>query len=181
MSLTKKILLGIGAAVVAFLIYVALQPAAFTIERTMFMIAPQNEVFNQVNDFRRWQAWSPWAELDPEAKATFEGPAFGPGAVFKWAGNDEVGEGQMSLLRNKPHESITIKTEFMKPYAATNDVEFTFATFGNGTNVTWKMTGSNDYFTRIFCTLFNMKAALERDFDNGLTKMKSIVETKKTL
>jgi len=28
----------------------------------------------QVNDFHQWDAWSPWAKLDPDAKITFEGP-----------------------------------------------------------------------------------------------------------
>ena len=40
-----------------------------------------------MNDFHKWDAWSPWAKLDPNAKTAFEGPSAGEGAVFAWAGN----------------------------------------------------------------------------------------------
>jgi hypothetical protein len=70
----KKILIGLAAAVVAFVVYVAMQPSEFRVERSAQIAAAPPDVFRQVNDFRNWEAWSPWAKLDPNAKATFEGP-----------------------------------------------------------------------------------------------------------
>ena len=70
----KKILIALAAIIVIFLIVVAMQPADFTVERTATMAAPQADVFAQVNDLHKWDAWSPWAKLDPDAKMTFEGP-----------------------------------------------------------------------------------------------------------
>jgi len=46
-----------------------------------------------VNDFHRWNAWSPWARLDPDAINTFAGSESGTGAEFRWKGNGQVGEG----------------------------------------------------------------------------------------
>ena len=113
--MVKKVLL-VGAAAVAGLILllvivVAMQPAEFHIERSAKMAAPAAEVFAHVNDFHKWDAWSPWAKLDPHAKNSFDGPAAGEGAIFRWAGNADVGEGSMTILdshtnkhlRTRPH------------------------------------------------------------------------------
>ena len=59
-------------------------------------------VFDQVNDLRKWDNWSPWAKLDPAAKVSFEGAKAGTGAVFKWSGNDKIGEGKMTVTDSSP-------------------------------------------------------------------------------
>ena len=58
-------------------------------------------MFAQVNDFRNWEAWSPWAKLDPAPKNSFEGAPAGKGAIFKWSGNNEVGEGSMTVTESR--------------------------------------------------------------------------------
>jgi len=87
----KKILIALAVIVTVFVVVVAMQPSEFRIERTATISAPPEAVFAQVNDFNNWEAWSPWAKLDPDATAIFEGPSAGTGAIFRWAGNDEVG------------------------------------------------------------------------------------------
>ena len=73
-------------AVIVFLIVVAVQPDNFRISRSATITAPAPLVFAQVNDFHQWQAWSPWAKMDPTAKNTFEGAASGEGAVLSLGG-----------------------------------------------------------------------------------------------
>jgi hypothetical protein len=67
----KKILIGLAALILIFVAIVAMQPADFRVERTTKIAAPQADVFAQVNDFHKWDAWSPWAKLDPAAKNRF--------------------------------------------------------------------------------------------------------------
>ena len=122
----KKILIALAAIAVVFVGYVAMQPSEFRVVRTVTVSAPTPDVFAQVNNFHHWQAWSPWAKLDPAAKATFGGPPAGPGAVFMWAGNDKVGEGRMTLTESHPSDLVKIKVEFVKPFEGTNTTEFTF-------------------------------------------------------
>ena len=74
----KKILIALAAIIAVFLIVVALQPSEFKVERSATVAAQPAAVFDQVNDFHKWEAWSPWAKLDPNAKVTFEGPPRGP-------------------------------------------------------------------------------------------------------
>src|SRR5687768_804370 len=85
-STVKKILLllvaGLAAAVVGFLVVVAMQPEDFRVSRSLKMAARPAVPFAQVNDFHNWQEWSPWAKLDPNAKNSFEGPTSGKGAAF---------------------------------------------------------------------------------------------------
>src|SRR4051812_34676606 len=86
----KKILLGLVVVVVVFVIVVALQPAHFTVSRSATMAAPPERVFAQVNDFKAWNAWSPWTKLDPNCKYIFGDVSAGQGATYAWEGNGDV-------------------------------------------------------------------------------------------
>ena len=108
----KKILIGLAVIVFVFVVIVALQPSEFRVARSATIVAPPPAVFAQVNDFHKWEAWSPWAKLDPAAKNSFEGPAAGTGAIFKWSGNHEVGEGTMTIIESRPSELIESNWSF---------------------------------------------------------------------
>jgi hypothetical protein len=105
----KKILIAIAGIIVLFVAVVAMQPSEFRITRMATISAPAPAVFAQVNDFHNWEAWSPWAKRDPAARTTFEGPPAGTGAIFRWAGNKEVGEGSMTITESRPPDLIRIK------------------------------------------------------------------------
>jgi hypothetical protein len=173
----KKILLGLALLLAIFLIVVALQPDEFRISRSAAIAATPQQVFAQVNDFHKWEAWSPWAKLDPNAKSTFEGPPAGEGAVFSWAGNSEVGEGRMTLTQSRPSELIRIKLDFVKPMEGTSDVEFTFKPENNGTRVTWSMSGRNNFISKAVCLFLNQDKMLGGYFEKGLANLKSVAET----
>lgn len=172
----KKILLALLVIVAAFLGYVALQPSEMRVQRTAKIDAPPDVVFAQVNDFHSWEAWSPWAKLDPQAKNSFEGSASGVGAVFHWSGNDQVGEGTMTLTESKPYESIRIKLDFRKPFAGTNDVHFTFQPEGNQTAVSWTMTGEKNFLCKLMGVFMDMDQMIGGDFEKGLASMKATAE-----
>ena len=76
----KKILLALVLVVLGFAAYVAMLPGEFRVVRSGKIGAPPDKVFALVNDLHKWDAWSPWAKLDPNAKNGFEGPEAGPGA-----------------------------------------------------------------------------------------------------
>jgi len=175
-----KILLGVAAAVVLVVVVlsliVAMQPSEFRIERSAVIAAPAPAVFAQVDDFHNWEAWSPWAKLDPAAKNSFEGASAGKGAAFSWAGNNKVGEGRMTITESRPNELVRIKLEFLKPFDATNTAEFTFRPDGERTAVTWSMYGHNNFISRAVCLFVNMDKALGGEFEKGLASMKSAAE-----
>ena len=93
-------------------------------------------VFENINDLHKWEAWSPWAKMDPNAKNMFSGPPEGKGASMAWAGNNKVGEGRMTIADSRPNEAIRMNLEFLKPFKANNVAEFTFKPEGDQTVVT---------------------------------------------
>lgn len=175
----KKILIALVVILIVFVIVVATRPADFRITRSASIAASPEAVFAQVNDFHKWDAWSPWAKLDPAMKQTHEGAAAGVGAIYSWDGNKEVGAGRMTITESRTNEAILIKLEFFKPFAAVNDTEFTFKSAdanGNQTAVTWTMSGKNNFISKAFCMFMNMDKMVGGDFEKGLASLKTLVE-----
>jgi uncharacterized protein YndB with AHSA1/START domain len=177
----KKIFLGVVVlfilAAAGFCIAVTMQPEDFKITRSATFAAPPDKVFSQVNDFHNWDAWSPWAKIDPSMKATYAGAASGVGAKYAWTGTGEAGEGQMTITASHPNEHIAIALEFIKPFAANNEIEFMFKPDGEKTNVTWTMTGKRNFVMKAFCMFVDMDKLVGGDFEKGLAQMKPVVES----
>lgn len=172
----KKILIAFALIVVVFVVVAALQPPDFRVVRSATIAAPPAVVFAQVNDLHKFQAWSPWAKLDPAAKTSFEGPPAGTGAVFTWAGNHEVGEGRMTITESRPNELITFKLDFVKPFAGTSTAEWTFKPEGNQTAVTWSMSGKKNFISKAISLFMNMDQMIGGQFEKGLADLKALSE-----
>ena len=99
------ILLIVVAVVVVLAGFVAAQPSEFRVSRSSTIAAPPAVVFEQVNDLHKWDAWSPWAKIDPNMKQTFDGPPSGIGASYSWAGA-KVGAGKMTITGSEPNELV---------------------------------------------------------------------------
>jgi len=170
--------IGIGLVLVlgVFAAIVAMRPSDFRVERSAVVSAPAPVVFAQVNDLHNWDAWSPWAKLDPAAKQTFDGPRAGTGAAFAWAGNNQVGEGRMTITESRPNELVRFRLDFVKPLAGTNTAEFTFTPQGNQTAVRWTMTGRQNFITKTVCMFMSMDKMVGGQFEQGLAQMKSVAE-----
>jgi hypothetical protein len=173
------VVLALAAIVAGFVAVVSMQPSEFRIARSATIAAPASDVFAQVNDFHNWQAWSPWAKLDPAMTQTYDGAPAGTGAIYAWAGNGKVGQGRMTLTESHPSDLIRINLEFMKPFKATNIAEFTFKAEGNQTVITWSMTGRNNFMLKAFGLFMNMDKMVGGDFEKGLASMKTVVEAGK--
>jgi hypothetical protein len=172
----RKILVGLAALVVVLVAVVALQPSEFRVARSATIAAPAPALFAQVNDFRKWDAWSPWAKLDPAMKKVYTGAPAGTGAVYAWSGNGEVGEGRTTITESRPNEVVRIRLEFVRPFAATNDVEFTFKPDGDRTAVTWSMTGRNGFMAKAAGLFMDMDRMVGGQFESGLAQLKAVAE-----
>lgn len=171
-----NILLGLVAVVALLVLVVATRPAAFRIERSTTIAAPPDVAFAQVNDFRAWKGWSPWEKLDPDLKRTYEGPSAGVGSIYSWKGNNQVGEGRMTIQKSEKPALVVINLEFIQPFAATNTATFAFTPVAEGTQVVWTMDGKRNFMMKAFSLLMNMDKLIGGDFERGLAAMKSIAE-----
>ena len=176
-----KILISLAVIVIVFVVIVATRPSEYRVARTVTIAAPAPAVFAQVNDFHKWDAWNPWAKMDPAMKQTYEGASAGTGAVYTWIGNKEVGEGRMTLAESRPHELIRIDLEFLKPFAATSTAEFTFRPVGDQTAVTWSMAGKVNVVAKVIHLFVDMDRMIGANFEKGLADMKSVVEARRSL
>ena len=159
-----------------FIVVIIGQPDEFAVTRSVKMAAPPGKIFPNVNELRRWEAWSPWAKLDPNCKMTYDGPPAGIGASYAWAGNRKVGEGRLTIIESRPAELIRIKLEFLKPFKATNTAEFAIKPEGSQTGVTWSMFGKNNFMSKAFGLFMNCDKMVGGDFEKGLAAMKTIAE-----
>ncbi|HVY69235.1 MAG TPA: SRPBCC family protein [Verrucomicrobiae bacterium] len=173
-----NILLIIGAVVVIVVVIVAMQPAEFRLSRSTKVSAPPPAVFAQVNDFHNWENWSPWAKIDPAMKQTYSGAPAGNGAIYEWAGNSKAGAGRMTIVESRPGELVRIKLEFLKPFQAENQAEFTFHPQGNQTAVTWTMTGRKNFMFKAVHLLMSMEKMVGGQFEQGLAQMKAVAEAR---
>lgn len=172
----KKILIGLAALVAIFLVVGAMQPSDFQMARSTTIAAPPANVFAQVNDFHKWEAWSPWAKLDPKAKVAFEGPPEGEGTVMTWSGNSEVGEGKMTLTESRPYELIKTKVEMVKPFEGSSTAEFSFKPEGDQTAVTWSVAAHHNFMQKALCLIFGGERMMGGLMEKGLAQLKSVAE-----
>lgn len=161
-----------------FPIIIALQPAQFTVTRSIVINAPPQAPFELVHDFRKWQEWSPWEKMDPNLKRTYDGADAGEGAQYHWVGNDKGGEGKMAITKTKPHEQVLLDLNFIKPFEAKYGTEFSFTPEGEGTRVTWTMTGENTFLGKAMSLIQDMDQMIGKDFEKGLADMKTVAEAK---
>ncbi len=173
--MVKKILAVVAVLILGFVAFVATRPAEFVITRKATIAASPDVIFPLVNDFHSWKLWSPWDGLDPKMTTAFEGPPAGPGASYSWKGNDQVGEGKMTIVESKPNYMVSIKLEFLKPFEATNTTTLNLVP-GPSTEVIWKMEGKNNFMSKAAGVFMNMDALVGKDFDKGLAKLKALAE-----
>jgi hypothetical protein len=172
----KKILIAVAVLIAVILALAAFQPDTFTIRRTATISAKPEKIFAQINDFHNWGAWDPWAKLDPSMKVTLSGTKEGKGAVYEWAGNNQVGSGRMEIIDSATPSKVDILLNMIKPMAAQNTATFTLTPKGNSTDVTWAMEGHIPFVGKIFHLFMNMDKMVGGQFDKGLADLKTAAE-----
>lgn len=172
----KKILLGVAIVLAAVLVIAAFQPDEFSLERRTTINAAPDSVFAHINDFHRWDAWSPWAKLDPNMATTYGGPPSGVGSVYEWKGNSAVGSGRMTITESTPASKVVIALDFLEPMEANNITTFALTPNGSGTDVSWTMSGKSNYLSKLMTTFVSMEKMVGPDFEKGLAQLKTAVE-----
>ena len=169
-----KILVVLAVVLLGLVVFAATRPSEFRVMRSALVGAPPDAVFPHVNDLHNWEAWSPWAKLDPEAKTTYEGPASGVGAAFSWAGNHNVGEGKMTITESQPNDRVRFRLDFLKPFKGTNLAEFTFQPERAQTKVTWAMSGHYGFIPKLMSLFINCDKMMGDQFEKGLTDLNKV-------
>jgi len=164
------VVLVVAALVVAFVL-----PRHAVVTRTVEIAAPPSVVFPLVGDLRRFNEWSPWAELDPETAYTFTGPADGVGQTLNWDGPSEaVGRGSLSIAAIEPESRVDLVLAFEDAGTALASVAVEPA--GAGSRVTWSF--DSDLGFNPIARYFGMMAdgVVGPDYEKGLARLKALAE-----
>jgi uncharacterized protein YndB with AHSA1/START domain len=171
----KIIAIVIAVVIAVVLIYAATLPDTFRVERSASIKAPPEKIFPLINDLHSMQAWSAWEKVDPGMKRAHSGNASGVGAVYEWEGNKDIGQGRMEITESSPSR-VSLRMDFIKPFAAQNTVEFTLKSEGDVTRVTQAISGPSPYISKLFGLFCSMDKMIGEKFEESLAGLKSIAE-----
>lgn len=163
------------AAVVAVLVYASTRPDTFRVARSAVIAAPAETIYPHVADLRQHSAWSPF-EKDPAMKRSFSGAESGPGQIYAWDGNREVGSGRIEVIETAAPSRAVMKLEMIRPFPAQNVVEFTLQPSGPSTVVTWAIRGPVPFMAKVMRTFIDCDKMCATMFDQGLSKLKTLAE-----
>ncbi|MDP1771903.1 MAG: SRPBCC family protein [Methylobacter sp.] len=171
----KTIIIVLAVLLVAVLIYAATKPDTFRVQRSISVGASPEMIFPLINDLHIMQTWSAWEKVDPGMKRVYSGAASGPGAVYEWEGNKEIGQGRMEIIESAP-SMIMIKMDFIKPFAAQNTLEFTLQADGGSTRVTQAIFGPSPYISKLMGLVCGMDKMIGGKFEESLAGLKAVAE-----
>ena len=175
MKTLKIIGMVVLALTVILVIVVAMQPESAHIEKSIVIDAPAASIFPEVSNYHNFNAWSPWAKMDPKAKQTFEGQDGSVGSTMSWNG-PKTGTGSMTIEEIEENKRVKSSMTFGgsdgKFYS-----EFILTPEQNGTRVTWTYDGPNPGLAEKTMWVI-MGSMLSSQYDQGLKDLKDLVEKK---
>jgi uncharacterized protein YndB with AHSA1/START domain len=175
MKTVKTIGIVLGVVILLFLLIGLFLPSDFGMQRQVLINAPAETVFKEVNDFRNWEKWSPFAAQDPSMQVTYGDKTYGTGANYSWVG-DKSGDGRQFILESVPNQKIETKIQFADGgNESTGYGHWTFKEEPEGVEVTWAFSASaNSYMEKYFGALID--PFLGGTFEDGLNRLKKVSE-----
>lgn len=148
------------------------------VSRTITIDRPAKMVFKTANSMHHFNAWSPWAKTDPNAKYQFSGPEYGVGSKMSWQGNEEVGSGNQTIIESVPHELVKSELYFDGQGDDPAWASVVIKDQGESTQVSWVFEA--DFDGNILGRYFGMMMdrMLGPTYEEGLSNLKALVESK---
>jgi hypothetical protein len=178
----KKILIALGILIVLFIAAITalvfLSPTDFKVEREATINRPKDEVFAYAKMLKNQNDWGTWVKKDPQIKQEYSGTDGTVGFISKWTSeHPDVGSGEQEIMRIVEGERIDTEIRFKEPFASKADAYFTTTAVGESqTKVKWGFSGSMPRPMNLMMVVMNMDDAVGKDFEEGIGKLKAILE-----
>lgn len=173
----KKSLLSVAIILAIFLTYIATQSPDYSVSRQVVVKASAEKLFPYINNSKRTNDWMPWKDSDPNVQMTYSGPDEGVGSIASWDSQGQMGTGKAEVVESKVNESVKTKLTYTKPFEMIQMAEVSLTPQPDGTVVRWSVEGKNNFIGRIFCFFMGMDKMVGSEFEKGLNKLKSMIES----
>ena len=174
MKIVKNIGLALLVIIAISLVVLYFMPNEYKVSNSVEINKPAELIYAQVYDFNKWGTWDPWAEMDPNAKYTFEGAPGKPGHRMSWD-SKKIGVGSLTIKSAGVNEHVYSQLEFTKPFKLSAKDMILLEPNGDKTKVTWTTSGGLSFPKQRIMGLF-MDKMLGADQRKGLEKLKNFVE-----
>jgi len=179
----KKIIAGIGGVTVLAVLgavgFVAMQPGAIELTRSVTVAGSPADVASFAHDLRKVNVWSPWRDVDPDLTNAYSETTTGVGAWYSWSGNDDAGEGKQTIVVAE-EAKVVHELHFLRPFEDKATSTITWTGDGNTTTVTWAFHQEATFMTKAANLVMDIEGMLGGDYEKGLADLKPLVEQRAT-
>ncbi len=178
----KKILIAIGVLIVVAIggltVLSFVTGTECNFEREIVINKPKSEVFAYAKMIKNQNEWGPWFKKEPTMEQHFSGTDGQPGFLLHWKGvKEEVGEGEQEIKRVIEGESLETELRFKQPMESRADTYLTTEAIGeNQTKVKWGFKTEMPRPFNLIMVFIDLDALIGKDFSDGLSSMKTILE-----
>ena len=180
MKILKYLLFLLLIFIIGASIYIATKDGKFQVEQQQMFAAPQEVVFNEVNNLTSWEKWEPWSQQTDDMIVNYGEETMGEGASYSWK-SEEMGEGKIVTQQANPYTSIDQKITFVTPFGdSTSDVYWQFEQQGDSTLVTWGMKGEQSFMEKAAFTFQDqsLNEMMQPMFKKGLDNLEDEISRK---
>lgn len=174
----KTLLKIIGIIILLIVAYAIIAMLAFSkdyhFEKSIVINAPKEKVWQHAGSLKGFNTWNPFAKADKNVVITYSGTSGQVGESYHWKGNDQVGEGEQTVIESVPNEKLTSKLHFIKPWEGEAKGSFILTPEGNGTRVTWAMDNELTPMMKLMKPM--MDNQMGKMFSQGLEDLKKLSE-----
>lgn len=157
-------------------------PTSQKVERSIVINAPAAIIYNQLIKLENFNKFSVWSQQDSSAVYTLTGTDGTVGATSSWKGSPVIsGEGKIEIIALEPNRKVVHNLRFTRPKKGKAESIFHLVeTNPATTTVTWNFNMATPRPWNIFNLLYNLDEQIGKDFDDGLTALKTMVELSNT-
>lgn len=170
MRVLARVLGGIALLLLAVLAIGEALPGRWHAEAEGSVDVAPDSVATVLARVRSWKAWMAW----PETGAHFTGPAFGPGASFRW--NDPTyGSGRFTITDSEPGRSVDYRVE-VEGGSIRVKGRIGFRSSSEGTRLQWTEDGSVGWNPLLGYVAMGMGERQTTQLEDALERLVSYIQ-----
>ncbi|NNE56078.1 MAG: SRPBCC family protein, partial [Flavobacteriales bacterium] len=175
MKFLKVLLVIVLVVVVGAGILIATRAGSYDVERSVVIDGCEADVALYATDYRKWEDWTPWADPS-QTDYVYSDEQSAEGAWYTWdSPADSVGSGKVTTTQFE-EGTMLFDLDFSKPFESHSTGHVKWEEVEGGLKVSWGSQGELPIMARLFVDAEDVGNDIGDSFDEGLAKLKTIVE-----